>query len=74
MSKQVETDYQFDPERVRDISEAVYRERLGSGEVAAMIEKDGDGGKRLRSRAGSYDVLTRVYLRVIGENATGGGR
>jgi hypothetical protein len=59
---------EFYPEHVRDISEAVYRARLEdnkAGAVERMLEKDGDGGTLLRSRAGSYDVLTRAYLRVL---------
>ena len=55
---------EFDPEYVRDISEAVYRERLGSDDLAKLLaEKDGE--KRLRSRATAYDSLTRSYLRAI---------
>lgn len=60
---------EFDLERVRDISEAVYRARLEdnkAGAVERMLEKDGDGGKALRARAGAYDVLTKAYLRVLG--------
>ena len=56
---------EFDPKMVRDISEAVYRERLGDGGAERMIEKDGDQGEQLKDRAGSYDSLTRSYLRVI---------
>lgn len=53
-----------DPERIRDISEAVYRERLGDG-GKGMVEADGDGGKKLRARAYAYDGLTRAYLKVL---------
>ena len=60
----------FDPEYIRDISERVYRERLrqdgGEGSDLRMIEKDGDGGQKLRGRASSYDSLTRAYLKVLG--------
>lgn len=56
---------EFDPVMVRDISEAVYRERLGADSVTNMLEKDGDGGAKLRERSASYDGLTRAYLRVI---------
>lgn len=62
----------FDAELIRDISEAVYRIRLndpsggGPGAVDRMIEKDGDGGKKLRGRAGAYDVVTRAYLEALG--------
>lgn len=60
---------EFDPEHVRDLSEKVYRELLerdsGEGAIARMIEKDGDNGSKLRERSGSYDRLTRAYLRAI---------
>lgn len=68
------------PEQIRDISEAVYRIRLNQdtphksddnpGNVARMLAKDNDGGKKLRARAGSYDVLTRAYLDVLGVKPT----
>jgi hypothetical protein len=50
-----------DADRIRDISEAVFRERLGS-DAKSMI---GDDGKKLRARAGAFDSLTRVYLKVL---------
>jgi hypothetical protein len=53
---------EFDAEFVRDISEAVYRERLGKNDAEAM-EKE-HGAARVRNNAGSYDVLTRAYLRA----------
>jgi hypothetical protein len=59
----------FDPEYIRDISERTYRLRLEqdcAGNVARMIEKDEDGGEKLRNRAGAYDPLTRAYLKVLG--------
>ena len=57
---------EFDPEYVRDISELVYIARLGKKNAASMIEKDGgDGGKKLRARAESYDQMTIAYLRAI---------
>lgn len=60
---------EFDPIKVRDLSETVYRDLLErdntEGAVARMIEKDGDNGEKLRERAGSYDRLTRAYLRAI---------
>lgn len=58
----------YDPEELRDVSEAVYRARLeqdSTGNVASMIEKDGDGGKKLRGRAAQYDSLTRIYLDAL---------
>lgn len=65
MGKKPNREPEFDPERVRDVSEAVYREQLGPKDVASMIEKDGDGGERLRARAGAYDALTKTYMRAI---------
>ena len=61
------------PEQIRDISEAVYRQRLENscrGDVERMLAKDrlkdpNDGGRRLRGRAASYDPLTRAYLKVL---------
>ena len=55
---------EFDADHVRDVSEAVYRDRLGN-DLDEMLEKDADGGKKLRDRAGSYDALTRSYLRAL---------
>lgn len=56
----------FDPEYIRDISEKVYRERLGGTDAASMVAKDKDNGEKLRNRAGAYDPLTRVYLDALG--------
>jgi hypothetical protein len=59
----------FDPSYIRDLSEQVYRVRLeqdSPGNVDRMIAKDEDGGEKLRNRAGSYDPLTRAYLKVLG--------
>ena len=53
-------------EWVRDISEAVYRDRLGADDTARMIAKDGDTGQKLRNRAGGYDSLTRTYIAALG--------
>lgn len=57
------------PEQIRDISEKVYRRRLedeSKGNVVRMLEKDADGGKKLRGRAQQYDALTRAYIEVLG--------
>lgn len=62
-------DHHYTPERIRDVSEAVYRAKLEQsckGDVERMIAKDGDGGKKLRGRAACYDGTTRVYLQVLG--------
>jgi hypothetical protein len=59
----------FDPEYIRDISEKVYRARLEqecAGNVDRMLEKDKDGGAKLRNRAGAYDPLTRAYFAALG--------
>jgi hypothetical protein len=63
---------EFEPEYVRDISEAVYRERLGESDVASMIKNDKDDGKKLRGRSASYDGMTRSYLRAINHTTNGG--
>lgn len=55
----------FDPAYIRDLSENVYREALGDDDTARMIAKDKDSGEMLRKRAGSYDVLTRHYLKAL---------
>jgi hypothetical protein len=59
----------WDPNYIRDISEAVYRIELGGKaptDAERMVAKDGDGGVKLRNRAGFYDALTRTYLEVLG--------
>lgn len=60
---------EFDQEKVRDLSEAVYRDLLdrdcGKDTVKEMIEKDGDNGEKLRERSGSYDRLSRTYMRAM---------
>jgi hypothetical protein len=56
---------EFAPERVRDVSEAVYRDRLSPEALKLMIEKDADQGEKLRGRAASYDSLTRSYMRAL---------
>lgn len=59
----------FSDELVRDVSELVYRARLGESDTAKMIAEDKDQGQKLRSRAGSYDSLTRTYLTVLRDRA-----
>lgn len=59
---------EFSPERVREVSIAVYKIRLEAdspGAVERMLEKDGDDGKLLSGRAGAYDALSRVYLKLL---------
>ena len=57
----------YDLVAVRDISEAVYRLRLGKDDTQRMLAKDNDDGAKLRERAESYDSLTRAYLDVIND-------
>lgn len=61
---------EFDNELVRNVSEAVYRDLLErenppEGAVARMLEKDGDGGVKLRERAACFDRHTRAYFRAL---------
>lgn len=59
----------FDRQKVRDISVEVYKARLDDaspGSAERMLTKDADGGAKLRERAGSYDPLTRHYMRALG--------
>lgn len=59
----------FDREKVRNVSVEVYKARLedaSPGGAARMLAKDADDGARLRERAGSYDPLTRHYMRALG--------
>lgn len=56
----------FTDDEIRDISLAVYKIRLGPAAVERVLERDGDGGKKLRKQAESYDVLTWAYLEVLG--------
>lgn len=59
---------EYTPEFITDISEAVYRIRLGGPKEAAdMVTKDEDQGQKLRGRAKAYDSMTRDYLKVIKE-------
>lgn len=54
---------EFDAELVRDLSEAVYKERLGPANLTKMLDEDGP--EKLRANAGSYDTLSRAYLRAF---------
>lgn len=56
----------FSPGYIRDLSEKVYRQRLGEAQTASMIREDKDTGEKLRARAASYDGLTRCFLTAIG--------
>lgn len=69
-----DADATYTPERIRDISEHVYKMKLEQsckGDVERMLQKDreadpDDNGKKLRNRAACYDGTTRVYLKVLG--------
>lgn len=53
----------FDPEYVRDIAEAVYKERLGKKDTQSMLEKK--GSEYLRRNAQIYDPQVIAALRAI---------
>lgn len=58
----------FDAKFVRDVSEQVYRVRLGEKDTAKMIADAGGGDKgnaRVRANSGSLDPLTRIYLDIF---------
>lgn len=54
----------YTAEQIRDISEKVYRHRLGKDDVRRMIAKDGDNGEKLRSRCSHYDDLVRDIVTI----------
>jgi hypothetical protein len=56
----------WNPEFIRDISVRVYCHELGLDDTKRMLERDADGGVKLRARAGFYDNLSRVYLDLLG--------
>ncbi len=56
----------YTAEHIRDISEVIYRKRLGPDDVKRMIEKDADGGNKLRARASVYDWLVAEVLEALG--------
>lgn len=50
-------------EAIRDVSERVYRTRIGDRDAAQMeVEKPGS----VRRNAACMDVLTRVYMEALG--------
>ena len=67
----------YEPEFVRKVSERLYRMALAADAggkhntewknkaADRMIEEDGDGGIKFSRRAGAYDHLTRMYLRIL---------
>lgn len=54
-----------DAERIRDISEAVYRLELGPRKVEGM-ERETDGAAKLRRYAARFDATTVRYLKALG--------
>lgn len=56
----------LDGERIKDIAEAVYRDRLGERDVARMIAEDKDNGEKLRGRAQSYAPLVVPFCKALG--------
>lgn len=56
---------QYTLQEIRDISVEVYKIRLGKKDAERMLAKDRDNGQKLRSRAESYDVLTKCYITAL---------
>jgi hypothetical protein len=56
----------LDSKRIRDIAEAVYRDRLGERDVTRMIADDKDDGQKLRGRAACYEPLVLSFCRALG--------
>lgn len=56
----------LDTERLRDIAEAVYRDRMGERDVAKMIADDKDNGEKLRGRAKIYEPLVVPFCKALG--------
>lgn len=54
----------YTPEQIRDISEKVYRHRLGQEDTRRMLEKDKTRKLQLRDRAGIYDDLVKDIITV----------
>lgn len=54
----------YTPEQIRDISEKVYRHRLGKEDTSRMLEKDKTRKLQLRDRAGIYDDLVKDIITV----------
>ena len=55
----------YDPAVIEDLCDAVYRIRLGPGDTASMLRKDGDGGAKLRNRAQSYAPIVKATLQAL---------
>lgn len=55
----------FTAEQIRDVSEKVYRKRLGADDTRRMLEKDKTRKLQLRDRASIYDELVKDILIVL---------
>jgi hypothetical protein len=55
----------YDAAIIEDLAEAVYRAELGPKDAAAMVEKDQDGGVKLRRRAQAYAPIVRSTLDAL---------
>lgn len=63
----------YTPEQVDDLCEAVYKIRLEDdckGNVQRMLDKDADGGKKLRGRSRFYRPAVMATLQALDANAT----
>ncbi len=58
----------YTAEQIRDVSEKVYRKRLGVDDTARMLEKDKTRKLQLRDRASLYDDLVQDILIVLDIN------
>ena len=56
----------LDTNRIKDIAEAVYRDRLGERDAARMIADDQDNGEKLRGRAQFYVPLVEPFCKALG--------
>lgn len=56
---------EHDPELVARLAERVYRSQLGEKSAASMVEKDGDGGVKLRRRSVCYATIVKATLDAL---------
>jgi hypothetical protein len=57
----------YDAAMIERLAEAVYRRQLGERDAAAMVEKDGDDGTKLRRRAQAYAPIVRDTLDALAQ-------
>ena len=55
----------YDPALIERLCERVYRNHLGAKDAASMVEKDKDGGAKLRRRAMAYAPTVRATLDAL---------